>query len=286
MFSLQIYIYHLPDRSFESATILQVHYPQDETFRILPDGEYALRVFAFNSQQKQAADSATFSLFVVGPGAQNLLEYPFIYIIVPGIVFLVIIIVVTVVIFKKVHENRRRTVTYCKGMSCCACTCVPLLLCMIIHMRMFVSHITVSGTHAHTYTRTCIHTQRLVHTHTHTQKSLTQKVTPMRSPSKSAAPPAPLPHQVSSAPLSLSLRPPLPVGPSLSPLPVGQAPPDSHHHHNSNNNRDNSSWSKSHPLSVTIWLQPFPLPRNSLTRGPSPSCLSRQSPVLSPYTAQ
>ena len=37
------------------------------------------------------------------------------YILIPGLICLIIIIVITIVIFKKVHESRKRTVTYCRG---------------------------------------------------------------------------------------------------------------------------------------------------------------------------
>lgn len=65
----------------------------------------------------QSLNSSVFPpFFVGGASSQGTLEYPFAYIIVPEIVFLVIIIVVIVVSFKKALESRRN-VTYCKDIS-------------------------------------------------------------------------------------------------------------------------------------------------------------------------
>lgn len=49
------------------------------------------------------------------PDDVQVLDYPWVYILIPGLVCFVIIVVVTLVIFKKVHESRKRTVTYCRG---------------------------------------------------------------------------------------------------------------------------------------------------------------------------
>jgi hypothetical protein len=43
------------------------------------------------------------------------LEYPWVYILVPGLVGVVIIIVISLVICKKVQERKKRTVSYCRG---------------------------------------------------------------------------------------------------------------------------------------------------------------------------
>ena len=82
----------------------------------LPDGEYILQIAAFNKQGNLSKDAAMSEGFTVGVYTRDTeLGYPFVYILVPGLIFLVIIIVVTVVMFKIVHEKRKRRVTYCKG---------------------------------------------------------------------------------------------------------------------------------------------------------------------------
>ena len=49
------------------------------------------------------------------PDDVQVLEYPWVYIMVPGLVGVVIIIVISLVICKKVHEKKKRSVTYCRG---------------------------------------------------------------------------------------------------------------------------------------------------------------------------
>ncbi len=94
----------------------QVNFPLAEQFLTLDNGDYAVQVTAFNGQGNQSDEVSAPKRFTIGDGSPAaLLEYPFVYIIVPGIIFVVIIIVINVVIFKKIHETRRRSVTYCKG---------------------------------------------------------------------------------------------------------------------------------------------------------------------------
>lgn len=42
-------------------------------------------------------------------------DYPYFYILIPGVIFLVIIIVIIIVIFKKLHENKKRSITFVRG---------------------------------------------------------------------------------------------------------------------------------------------------------------------------
>lgn len=111
-----MYIYRLPNNVDTVIPQRQVNFPLNEQFLTLDSGEYTALVVAFNAQGNQSAQQSNLATFDVGEGSQSGgLEYPFVYIIVPGIVFVVVIIVINVIIFKKVHETRRRSVTYCKG---------------------------------------------------------------------------------------------------------------------------------------------------------------------------
>ena len=49
------------------------------------------------------------------PDDVQVLEYPWVYILVPGLVGVVIIIVISLVICKKVQERKKRSVSYCRG---------------------------------------------------------------------------------------------------------------------------------------------------------------------------
>ncbi len=112
---LQVYIYLRPSTD-PIPTVKQVNFPLSEQFLTLDSGKYAVIVTAFNAQGNQSEQQSDDVTFIVGDSSPSaLLEYPFVYIIVPGIIFVVIIIVINVVIFKKIHETRRRSVTYCKG---------------------------------------------------------------------------------------------------------------------------------------------------------------------------
>ena len=52
---------------------------------------------------------------VGNPQDVQVLDYPWVYILIPGVILVVIIVVITLVLFKKVHESKKRTVTYCRG---------------------------------------------------------------------------------------------------------------------------------------------------------------------------
>ncbi len=115
-----MYIYRLPVRDTPIIPERQVNFPLNEEVLTLDSGQYAVVIVAFNAQGNQSDQLSAVAEFSVGAGSQGGgLEYPFVYIIVPGIIFVVIIIVINVVIFKKVHETRRRSVTYCKGEFLC-----------------------------------------------------------------------------------------------------------------------------------------------------------------------
>lgn len=93
----------------------QVLYPLSEDFQTLEAGNYTVLVTVFNAQLNESGMSARTYFVVGGETQKQLLDYPFVYIIVPGIVFVVIIIVINVIIFKRLHETRRKSVAYCKG---------------------------------------------------------------------------------------------------------------------------------------------------------------------------
>ncbi len=138
-----MYIYRVPDIVNPVINPRQVNFPLNEEFVTLGSGQYTVAVVAFNAQGNQSSELSESVEVTVGEGTgESGLDYPFVYIIVPGIVFVVIIIVINVIIFKKVHETRRRSVTYCKGefvnkLSKCY---VHVQVYMYIHTSSHITH--------------------------------------------------------------------------------------------------------------------------------------------------
>ena len=102
----------------------QVGYPQTSFTIGLRDGKYSLNVLAVNkygfsndfpsNRIELQIDSSS-----VNPGGHpddvQVLEYPWVYVLVPGLVGVVIIIVISLVICKKIQEKKKRSVSYCRG---------------------------------------------------------------------------------------------------------------------------------------------------------------------------
>ena len=120
----QIFFYHqLADRmQYRSERVV---YPQTNYTIGLSDGTYYISIVAVNEHSTAAEESVRLEV-VVGTGVMRsggnpadiqVLSYPWVYILIPGLVCLVIIVVITVVLFKKVHEKRKRRITYCRGES-------------------------------------------------------------------------------------------------------------------------------------------------------------------------
>lgn len=111
----------LPD-STPSRYPQAVEYPSSEHLvRNLSDGNYVVRVIAVNNFAV-GPFSANYTAFTIGPvptpdNDPGFFSSPFVYIIVPGVVFVVICVVITLVLCKKTLEKRKRRVCYCKDIA-------------------------------------------------------------------------------------------------------------------------------------------------------------------------
>ena len=123
---IQIFVRSGSDSFRQIGDVNKVIYPHTSYVTVLSDGQYFFNVLAVN----EGSTSVDFPIpsnpveVPVGDGPFNpgghpddvqVLEYPWVYILVPGLVCVCIIIVVSLVICKKVHEKRKRSVSYCRG---------------------------------------------------------------------------------------------------------------------------------------------------------------------------
>lgn len=104
----------------------RVNYPQTSYTIGLRNGHYFISVLAVNEKSHSVVFlSNRVELQVDGssmnssghPDDVQVLEYPWVYIFVPGLVCVVIIIVISLVICKKVQERKKRSIAYCRGES-------------------------------------------------------------------------------------------------------------------------------------------------------------------------
>ncbi len=108
-----VYIFTLPNtKDFKVHFVL---YPSSSLTLGLVKGSYGIQVYAVSS----AGQSINSLSIQFDAGARmsgpSLGDYPYFYIIIPGVIFLTVIVVVTIVIFKKINENKKRSVTFVKG---------------------------------------------------------------------------------------------------------------------------------------------------------------------------
>ena len=118
----QIYLYR-QQTDPQPFTYHRVAYPRSNYTIGLSHGTYYVSLVAVNRRGFSVDESVRIEV-VVGNGSPRIggnpsdiqvLDYPWVYILIPGVICLVIIVVITLVIFKKVHESKKRTVTYCRG---------------------------------------------------------------------------------------------------------------------------------------------------------------------------
>ena len=112
----QIYLFRLSNPGEQEATFT-APYPTTSYLIGLTDGEYAIQVVPVNDVDLGPLTRSRD--FLVGQNStltqedRAVLDYPYIYIIIPGLFCIVIIVVVTIVVFKKAVENR--AVSYVQG---------------------------------------------------------------------------------------------------------------------------------------------------------------------------
>ena len=118
---------HTPSQVYLYLDQVQINvytaiYPASFHVVVLLNNEYSIQVVAFNDVGLSASERRLdFTIGdVSGPtsSGNSALDYPYVYILIPGLICVVIIVVVTIVIFKKVYENNKRSVAYCRGKLC------------------------------------------------------------------------------------------------------------------------------------------------------------------------
>lgn len=94
----------------------RIPYPDTDLVVLLTAGEYGVRITAVNKQGDSGSDFVS-EPFVVGtpPARASFVEYPYFYILIPGVLFLAIIVGIIIVIFKKCHERNKRSVSFARG---------------------------------------------------------------------------------------------------------------------------------------------------------------------------
>ena len=112
-----MYLFRSPESSSEEIYI--VPYPSTSLLIGVPHGRYAIHIAAFNDvgQSDQALVSEQLSLGNMIPSEDRFVDYPFFYILIPGVIFLVITVTIVIVICKKVREGRKGAITFARGKS-------------------------------------------------------------------------------------------------------------------------------------------------------------------------
>jgi len=117
------FVYLYSPSTSNTPFYFRVAYPNTEYILSLADGRYAVQVVPVNAEERVAegqlpAGRTEFNVLgnstslIMNP---SILSYPYIYILVPGVLFVVIIAAIAIVLFKKSIERLRLGVQYCKG---------------------------------------------------------------------------------------------------------------------------------------------------------------------------
>ena len=107
-----------------SGTTMQVHrvhYPDTSLVVNVQPGQYEIQISAVNNVSQSTLYSIIpkrgygSSATTTNGDDKSFTDYPYFYMVIPGVVCLAIIAVVTIVIVKKIHENKKRSITFVRG---------------------------------------------------------------------------------------------------------------------------------------------------------------------------
>ena len=109
-----IYIVYLT-RPDETVVTHFVHFPHSNILISLQAGVYGVQVEAVNEVGLAGKTTDLVSLDLTASSGLSVADYPYFYIIIPGLVFLAVIIAIPIFIFRKIHENKMRSISYVRG---------------------------------------------------------------------------------------------------------------------------------------------------------------------------
>ncbi len=109
----RVYILRHADQRQDNHSVL---YPTTSLIVGVVPGVYDIHIVAINGQG-ESLDVLEMPRRVFGrdDSSASFVEYPYFYILIPGVIFLVVIVVIIIVIVKKVHENKKRSITFVRG---------------------------------------------------------------------------------------------------------------------------------------------------------------------------
>lgn len=92
----------------------RVPYPESSLVTVLRPGLYAIEIAAQNPEGTSSFLVEEFR--VEGEGGGSFVEYPYFYILIPGVLFLVITLAIIIVICKKLRERSKGHASFARGM--------------------------------------------------------------------------------------------------------------------------------------------------------------------------
>ena len=108
----------------ETQMVFDVPYPATYVVVSVSPGLYMVHIAAMNNVNiSQNFLKERDLLFSEIEPSGTFADYPYFYILIPGVIFLVIIVVIIIVIVKKLHEGKKRSITFVRGKSC-VCVCM------------------------------------------------------------------------------------------------------------------------------------------------------------------
>ena len=112
-----VYVLRHADRQ---QVVHEVHYPETSLVVGVVPGLYDIHIDAVNNVGNSEETLQVSGLaFGEESSSDTFADYPYFYILIPGVIFLVVIVVIIIVIFKKVHENKKRSITFVRGERDC-----------------------------------------------------------------------------------------------------------------------------------------------------------------------
>lgn len=114
-----VFLYRSPNRKV--AEVYRVPYPDTYLVVLLLAGEYGIEIAAVNrvgvSTDVFTSDPFEVDPFEVGNPTESasFVEYPYFYILIPGVIFLAIILGIIIVIFKTLRDRNKGSISFARG---------------------------------------------------------------------------------------------------------------------------------------------------------------------------
>lgn len=106
------YVYLFLYPSNDPSNVFTILYPDSSFLEVLPPGRYGITVVAVNAVNR--TEILTMETTVDDTDG-SFADYPYFYILIPGILFVVVIVVIIIVIFKKLCERNKGSVGFVRG---------------------------------------------------------------------------------------------------------------------------------------------------------------------------